>query len=502
MSDDLTPQQLLEAPAAQPGAPVLELDEIQGDVLIGLQKNFERFLFFQIADTPLFKSVLRATLAHRITTSHDVQLREFQLRDHKNHGNKNPLPNIGVNISFTATGLQKLVAGINANSFDPSFAVGAIKQAKSLGDPMDAAGNPVWLADFLSGKIDGVILITGGTQNAVTTEATSLLGILGNSVSVVHDQTANVRPGAEKGHEHFGWQDGISQPGVNGLTTPFPGQQMVDPGVFVFGYPGQPNPPQPAPPPWIKNGSLMVFRRLKQLVPELGKFIFDQATNLGTDPVILGARLVGRWKSGAPLALTPSQDDTTLAVDPQQNNNFDFSDDQGERRCPFGAHIRKTNPRTDLAISLGQPTSAPSATLQAAVSPRRIMRAGIPYGPEVSNAEATAATTQQDRGLMFVCYQTSIVNQFEFLQISWADAPGFVFNKTHPDGSKVTVGLDPIIGQNTPGTARVGMEEPVPNYPTGNTRSTLQQPQAFVVPTGGAYFFVPSISALQNELSA
>jgi hypothetical protein len=130
--------------------------------------------------------------------------------------------------------------------------------------------------------------------------------------------------------------------------------------------------------------------------------------------------------------------------------------------------------------------SAPSATLQAAVSPRRIMRAGIPYGPEVSNAEATAATTQQDRGLMFVCYQTSIVNQFEFLQISWADAPGFVFNKTHPDGSKVTVGLDPIIGQNTPGTARVGMEEPVPNYPTGNTRSTLQQPQAFVVPTGGA----------------
>jgi len=371
-----------------------------------------------------------------------------------------------------------------------------------LGDPLNPAGAPNWLPDFLSGKIDGVFLITGGTQTAVNSEATLVLGILGKSVSVIHDETGNVRPGAEKGHEHFGFQDGISQPGVNSLTTPFPGQQVVDPGLFVFGYSGQTAPPpQPPPPSWVRNGSLMVFRRLKQLVPEFGKFISDQSASLGADPVLLGARLVGRWKSGAPVALTPSQDDTTLAKDSQQNNDFDFSDDQGERRCPFGAHIRKTNPRVDLAISLGQSASAPSTVLQAEVSPRRIMRQGIPYGPEVSVAEATAAKSQQERGLMFVCYQTSITSQFEFLQISWADAAGFVFNKKHPDGSNVTVGLDPIIGQNTPGNNRVGMDEPVSNYPTGNLRSTLQEPQAFVVPTGGAYFFVPSISALQNELS-
>jgi Dyp-type peroxidase family len=245
----------------------------------------------------------------------------------------------------------------------------------------------------------------------------------------------------------------------------------------------------------------MVFRRLKQLVPEFGKLISDQAAGLGTDPVLLGSRLVGRWKSGAPLALTPSQDDTTLAKDPEQNNDFDFADDQGERRCPFGAHIRKTNPRTDLAIALGQSPSAPSATLQAAVSPRRIIRQGIPCGPELSDAEASAAKSRTDRGLMFVCYQTSIVSQFEFLQISWADAPGFVLNKKHPDGSKVTVGVDPVIGQNVPGTDRVGMDEPVSNYPVGNVRSTLQEPQAFVIPTGGAYFFVPSISALLNILT-
>ena len=77
-----------------------------------------------------------------------------------------------------------------------------------------------------------------------------------------------------------------------------------------------------------------------------------------------------------------------------------------------------------------------------------------------------------------------------------------LFNKKQTDGTNVTTGLDPIIGQNTPGNNRVGKDEPVPNYPTGNTRSTLQQPQAFVIPTGGAYCFVPSISALQNELTA
>jgi deferrochelatase/peroxidase EfeB len=109
---------------------------------------------------------------------------------------------------------------------------------------------------------------------------------------------------------------------------------------------------------------------------------------------------------------------------------------------------------------------------------------------------------------MFVCYQTSIPNQFEFVQEKWVNNPTFIsptpLVKNHPDGSEITVGFDPIIGQNTvngqvqPRTS----DEPVPNYPTGNVRSTLQEPQNFIVPTGGAYFFVPSIAALENELSA
>jgi Dyp-type peroxidase family len=491
MSNALTPQNL-NATAVS-----IDLDQIQGDVLIGLQKFAEQFLFFQIKDFAGFKALLRKKIAHRITTTRTVQEREFHLRDHKNQGNTTPLPNIGVNLGFTASGIGKLVPVTNQGQTldDPSFAVGAKSQAKSLGDPVDGSGIPTtWVPQFLNAAIDGVFLITGGTDADVNAEAKRLLGILGATVAVSFQENGDVRPGREKGHEHFGWLDGVSQPGIKELTMPFPGQRLLDPGLFAFGYGPTANPPLS----WMKNGSFMVFRRLKQLVPEFDNYLTSQAQALGVDSVLLGARLVGRWKSGAPMELTPMQDDTTLGPEPERNNNFDFSDDQGERRCPFGAHIRKTNPRADF----GPPNNAGVDPQTTKVDPHRIMRAGIPFGPEVSAAEAANGTTAADRGLMFVCYQTSIPNQFEFAQAKWANNPGFIFGKKHPDGTAVTVGFDPIIGQNASANRARTMDEPVPNYPTGDVRKTLNEPVDFIVPTAAGYFFVPSIEALTNELSA
>ena len=498
MSNETTPQRLLADPVSTPELPALNLHEIQGDVLIGLQKNYERFIFFKIDEVAAFKSGLRKHLSHRVTSTLTVKAREFQLRDHKTTGGKEPLPLVGLNLGFTNTGIQKLL-GV-ASLGDASFDKGAAALAQTLGDALDGAGKLVnWKPEFLSNNIDGAFLVTGGTQAAVDGEARHVLGILSGSISVIFDETGQVRPGSARGHEHFGWLDGVSQPGIKGLTNPFPGQRLIDPGHFVFGYPGQAGPPPLA---WMNNGSFMVFRRLNQLVPEFSSYILSEAGRLEVDPVLLGARLLGRWKSGAPLALTPSQDDTALGADPNQNNNFDFSDDQGERRCPYAAHIRKTNPRADFDQG--------GLSQEKAVDPRRVIRAGIPFGPEVSPTEQSANKTSQERGLMFVCYQTSIPGQFEFLQINWANNPAFISDgippvlKKHPNGSVVKVGFDPVIGQNTvngqpqPRTA----DEPVPNYPTGNVRSTLQEPQNFIVPTGGAYFFVPSIAALHNELSA
>lgn len=195
----------------------------------------------------------------------------------------------------------------------------------------------------------------------------------------------------------FGYLDGISNPGVTGFTTsPFPGQSVIAPGIILTGEDGD----TVTRPSWAKDGSFLAFRKLQQLVPEYKKFLLDnavqdEARNLsvqeGAD--LLGARIIGRWPSGAPVDLAPLADDPALGADPSRNNDFDFAHtDLGldltsdQSRCPFSAHIRKTRPRADL----GDANTANQA-----------IRAGIPYGPEVSADESAANATSTDRGLAF-----------------------------------------------------------------------------------------------------
>ena len=102
--------------------------------------------------------------------------------------------------------------------------------------------------------------------------------------------------------------------------------------------------------------------------------------------------------------LAPLKDDPALAADPQRNNDFDYSfpgDFDTQDRCPFAAHVRKTNPRNDL---------------QNNTETRRIVRRGIPFGPEVSSLESQSGRTLHDRGLLFRCYQSVIANGFQFIQ--------------------------------------------------------------------------------------
>jgi hypothetical protein len=67
MSNALTPQNLTANAVFD-----IDLDQIQGDVLIGLQKLAEQFLFFPIKDVAGFKSLLRKKIAPRITMDEPV----------------------------------------------------------------------------------------------------------------------------------------------------------------------------------------------------------------------------------------------------------------------------------------------------------------------------------------------------------------------------------------------------------------------------------------------
>jgi Dyp-type peroxidase family len=480
---------------------MLDLDDIQGDIPIGLQKDFEDFIFFKILDKSGFKLALRRDVIGRITSARRAQQREQAIAQRKRFGQAGRDPMPGLNLGFTKDGLTQLL-GPRRPIFDPSFERGAAHS-----DTIAALHDPVpsdWLKEFLRDRIDGVFLITAHDRAHLTFHRNQLLGFLGGWIKVVYSETGNKRPGRERRKEHFGFRDSVSQPGIRGLTSPWrpsgapnqglPGQDLLWPGEFILGYPSQdprdgrkPGPIAGLPAPWAKNGSYMVFRRLEQLVPEFNAFVRAQAARFGMYPELLAARMVGRWRSGAPMELAPLDDKPSLGGDDRRNNDFGYAGDPWQRACPYAAHIRKTNPRDDVLADTPE------------ILRHRIIRRGISFGPEVVPGETT---TQHSRGLMFVCYQNSIERQFEYIQRHYANNPDFVGGKQRPDdGGLVTPGLDPIIGQAL-GNGPRQMDEPFPNYPAGNRRTTLEMPQQFVVLTAAAYFFMPSTSALRTGLSA
>ncbi len=452
----------------------VNLDEIQGDILIGLQKNAEVLVFFTITSPARFKTDLAAILGDvtYLRATKDIE-------DHK------PGPYLGLNIAFSRSGLQAvgLVTDADQGALDPSFWAGAAASGPRLAD--NPGGD--WLAAYQS-DIHGVLLVTASGQQVTAANAAEAINASGAAANDQADALANalrasthvvrIEQGflraAQPGHEHFGFADGISQPGVLGLTAPgpdptqgHPGQDLVKPGEFVFGPYDNESGGQAVPPrPWMANGAYLVFRRLTQDVDRFNAFVAANAPGVNRSPGQLAAHLVGRWPDGSPVALSPDAPDPSRdASHPDANNDFEFGDaDLHQLACPFAAHIRKTYPRDDLAAD--------------AAEKRRILRAGIPFGDD---ADA-------DKGLLFICYQTSIVEKFEFIQTNWVNNPNFPFGKSLADGTPLDrPGFDLILGQPAPRDAdltRAGAPERLTNVPK------------WVTSTGAGYFFSPSKSTL------
>ncbi|KAJ7201686.1 fungal peroxidase [Mycena pura] len=449
-----------KAAAAAASAANLNIDDIQGDVLIGMKKNKELFYFFSIANARVFKRKLATDILLLITTT--TQLLSVSTQPLTAH-----------TIAFSQTGLKTL--GVTDDLGDPAYAGGQFADLGNLGDP----GSTNWVPEFKGTNIHGVLLFASDTEHNIHAAVAHLDAVLGNCVTKVYTLDGAARPGKEAGHEHFGFLDGISNPAVKGYESPVPGQAVVEPGTLLLGETGD-TVKRPA---WAKNGSFLVFRQLKQLVPEFNKFLTDNpivkpgvlTPQQGSD--LLGARMMGRWKSGAPVDLAPLFDDPALGADPTRNNNFTFVHPDvalatDQTRCPFSAHIRKTRPRADL----GTPEEAV----------HHIMRAGTPYGPEVSDHEAATHTTSTERGLAFVAYQSNISNGFHFLQKAWADNANFVHAGT---------GVDPIIG------ALAGAQRVVSGLDPTDPTKTLTLTTDFIVSRGGEYFFAPSLSAISGTLA-
>jgi Dyp-type peroxidase family len=478
---------------ATPPAPTpLDLNNIQGDILSGLPKKTQLYIFFDIVDVTKFRQDLVRFIPIIKTVAGVLKDRQA-IDDHKKKKLPGLIPLVGVNISFSHKGFVKL--GIDDSSLaaggasDP-FIIGQEQDAlTNLGDPKSPDGKtPDWDPHFLQ-DLHGVILISGDSHGTTDKKKAEIDGIFGSSIKEIITIRGDVRPGAEDGHEHFGFLDGISNPVVIGFDTVInPGPSPVDPGVIVTGQTGDPG--LSIRQDWSTDGSFAVFRYLFQEVPEFDDFLTKNpiakdgngkvlTPEEGSD--LLGARMVGRWKSGAPIDITPFQDDPALGVDPKRNNNFAFAGEiTSSLRCPFAAHNRKTNPRDDLEVP-------PAGISPIPVGPRRIMRRGIQFGPELTAAEKASGKTIHGRGLLFNCYQTSITNGFQFLQHSWADNQDFPPFTSSPSPP----GLDPLIGQGTRSMIGLDPLNPLTSISMG----------IFIIPKGGEYFFSPSISGLKNTIA-
>jgi Dyp-type peroxidase family len=360
-----------------------------------------------------------------------------------------------------------------------------------------------------------------------------------SGITCIYDQTGAVLAGDR---EHFGFRDGISQPGVRGrlsggarhfltrryvnpsdssaLTHSRPGQPLVWPGQFVFGYPRQdPQRPLLAGPEaragedWMRDGSYLVFRRLRQDVPLFRTFVAEQVAELGEQgiPVTaerLAALLVGRWPKGTAVMRNDRRDDLDPMGDRLSVNHFGYGGESppvevcndpfvatepaavptagGEpeelrtvsgapadaegRRCPRFAHVRKVNPR-DLTTDKG----GADDTLT-----RTILRRGITWGPSYPDDPDEQAADTGDRGLLFLAYMTSLEDQFETLNDDWMN------RASGPEGGE---NHDLLVGQSYRAPRRGVLR-------ADGGQAEITTERHWVVPTGGGYFFAPSISAL------
>ncbi|KAJ5872484.1 Dyp-type peroxidase [Penicillium soppii] len=497
---------------------------IQGDVWPGLPKRFQSFLFFRIRNKVDFKSRLK-TFIPKITTAQQAcqmneiikQAREEAARS-KRSAKLQALP--GINISFTSTGLEALGAFVNVND------QGLVKKDRKLsqvfrnqqlrgglfekGMYADLVGegwdNPQELRKEYHPTsdnqrlIDGVIMVTSSVRSELDAKVSEVkqhfLAEEGEplnpdtyviskdpSIELTLVRDGKVRPGDKKGKEHFGFKDGISQPIIEGWDEKQPtGKEpkATKPGLILCGYEGD----DMSQPKWAKDGSFLVFRDLQQLVPEFEEFMEENAqhapfTQDHPKPgEKLAAYLMGRWKNGTPVDESPHDDsDESL----HSSNNFDYHPVNEHKKCPFAAHTRKMRPRADLDHDHAV-----------------IIRRGIPYGEEVTAEEAAERKSAQDkeRGLLFVCYQSDIRNGFNFLTTRWASNHHFPDRKSNFVGGEGP-GIDAIVGQRLDHHPPRSIGLPDGKFPT-EARMPLE---SWVIQKGGEYFFAPSLSALENELT-
>ena len=458
------------------------LHDIQGGLLSEYDTLACQYIFFRIDDGAKGRAWLQR-LADKVTS----QARYDSGSVDSGSVDSGSVKDGTLNVAISVWGLKALgLSGDVIGSFPHAFCAGMRARAARLGDVGPSAPNK-WEGKLGSEEIHVFVAVSHNSaedcnrQHERLTEITQQTG----GVTEIHMVEAAVvfekRSGCPSAH--FGFVDPISQPAIAGLeerSNPGDGALVanggwrpIKPGEFLLGYENElgERTATPGPVGLCDNGTFIVFRKAYQDVAGFRDYLKQGAMTLwGEDDEAhqekLAAKIVGRWRSGCPLALSPDHDDPEIAADPQQVNNFDYSDDAEGLKCPLGAHLRRTNPR-------GSNLSTPID-----INRKRLLRRGLEYGPPLPEGTPDDGV---DRGQAGVFVIADIELQFEFIQSEWVGKGDFIGLPTEEK--------DPLVGANGDGG-----QFTVP----GADMPFLFDLKQFVTVRGGEYFFAPGIAALKG----
>ena len=395
-------------------------------------------------------------------------------------------PDYTLNLAFTYEGLSSLgVSSTLLAGFAPEFAAGAIGNANAIFD-VDASAPAHWEGRMgIASEVHCIFSLFSRTARELESRSSEFLAAISNSFHLTHCHDGQVLPG---GYVHFGYRDGLSQPFLAGgptPTRPYPDLGVNKDGSspagdFLLGFEntfGNKYSPGVADTKLGRNGSFGAFRILKQDVAQFEEFLQAAAPTIGLTTDQLAAKLLGRWRSGVPLALSNTG---TCPIPSDRLNMFLYSGtapgqsepDAKGVACPIGAHIRRGNPRDEIVQGF--------FTQQA-----RIMRRSVPYGPPFNPQQPDDGI---ERGLIGYFINADFANQFQFLMSQWMNTDNFA-------GGMIS-GVDPLTGANSPSSSVFS----IPTSPTGSVKVTGFA--RFVTTRGSAYCFLPSITGLRYIASA